>query len=108
MGAPIPSQIADKLRGRRFNNFDDFRRAFWKEVGNDLELSKQFIISNHGRMKVGKAAKTRRIDSVGKRNSFELHHVKPVKDGGAVYDLDNLQVVTPKRHIGMHSGKEEK
>ncbi|ETS29623.1 PAAR motif protein [Photorhabdus khanii NC19] len=105
MGAPIPSQIADKLRGRTFNNFDDFRKAFWKEVGNDTELSKQFIISNYERMKVGKAAKSRRIDAVGKRSSFELHHVKSLKDGGSVYDLDNLQVVTPKRHIEIHSNK---
>jgi hypothetical protein len=28
LGAPIPSQIADKLRGREFANFDAFRRAF--------------------------------------------------------------------------------
>ncbi|WP_394346990.1 HNH endonuclease signature motif containing protein [Photorhabdus khanii] len=97
--------MADKLRGRTFNNFDDFRKAFWKEVGNDPELSKQFIISNYERMKVGKAAKSRRIDAVGKRSSFELHHVKSLKDGGSVYDLDNLQVVTPKRHVEIHSNK---
>nr|WP_246545200.1 S-type pyocin domain-containing protein [Photorhabdus hainanensis] len=51
MGAPIPSQIADKLRGRKFNNFDNFRNAFWKEVANDPEFSKQFKTANMGNMK---------------------------------------------------------
>ncbi|WP_413466745.1 hypothetical protein, partial [Pseudomonas aeruginosa] len=28
-GAPIPSQIADKLRGKTFKNWRDFREQFW-------------------------------------------------------------------------------
>nr|WP_323371547.1 hypothetical protein [Pseudomonas helleri] len=34
-GAPIPSQIADQLRGRDFRNFRVFREAFWEVVAND-------------------------------------------------------------------------
>ncbi|WP_422616065.1 hypothetical protein [Photorhabdus hainanensis] len=30
------------------------------------------------------------------------------KDDGSVYGLDNLRVITPKRHIEIHSNKEEK
>lgn len=41
-GSAIPSQIADKLRDLTFGSFDSFRRAFWKGVANDPELSKQF------------------------------------------------------------------
>lgn len=41
-GAPVPSQIADKLRGKTFGSFDSFRRAFWKAVADDSALSKQF------------------------------------------------------------------
>ncbi len=44
----------------------------------------------------------------GKRCSFEIHHVEPIKNGGNIYDLDNLRVVTPKRHIEIHSNKEVK
>lgn len=40
-GAPIPSQIADQLRGRDFRNFRVFREAFWEVVANDAELVKQ-------------------------------------------------------------------
>jgi hypothetical protein len=31
-GAPVPSQIADKLRGKTFGSFDSFRQAFWKRL----------------------------------------------------------------------------
>ncbi|WP_118986505.1 HNH endonuclease signature motif containing protein [Photorhabdus sp. CRCIA-P01] len=45
---------------------------------------------------------------LGKRCSFEIHHVDLVKNGGNIYDLDNLQVVTPKRHVEMHSNNGQK
>lgn len=54
-GSPIPSQIADKLRGRTFSNFDDFRQAFWLEVSQDPELSKQFRGANVRHMQKGRA-----------------------------------------------------
>lgn len=50
LGAPVPSQIADKLRGQEFSNFDAFRAAFWKAVAADPELSLQFKPSNLDRM----------------------------------------------------------
>ncbi|UBX30793.1 hypothetical protein LDL57_16285 (plasmid) [Arsenophonus apicola] len=46
LGAPIPSQIADKLRGKEFANFDQFRKTFWQEVAKDPELSGQFDPGN--------------------------------------------------------------
>lgn len=30
----VPGQVADKLRGRRFSSFDEFRAAFWKAVAD--------------------------------------------------------------------------
>lgn len=30
----IPQEVADKLSGRSFNNFNEFRSAFWKEIAN--------------------------------------------------------------------------
>ncbi|KGM28923.1 HNH endonuclease [Photorhabdus luminescens] len=108
MGAPIPSQIADKLRGRTFNNFDDFRRAFWKEVGNDPELSKQFKRTNQEDMKNSLSPYSPKLEQVGSRQKYEIHHVQFIKDDGSVYGLDNLRVITPKRHIEIHSNKEEK
>ncbi|HEK0973664.1 TPA: hypothetical protein SMQ08_000948 [Proteus mirabilis] len=104
-GAPIPDRIADKLRGKKFNNFDEFRRKLWEEVSKDPELSKNFIQSNRTRMRNGLAPRARYKDSVGGRRSFELHHDKPISQGGEVYDIDNIRVATPKRHIDIHKGK---
>jgi hypothetical protein len=102
LGAPVPTQIADKLQGREFSSFDAFRNAFWVEVANDPELAGQFSPQNITRMKDGLSPATRRQDIIGRRRVFELHHVEHIADGGAVYDVDNLRVNTPKNHIDLH------
>lgn len=53
VGAPIPSHIADQLRGQEFRNFHGFRRAFWNAVAADVALSKQFSVHNLKRMQSG-------------------------------------------------------
>ncbi|SUP86827.1 colicin/pyocin immunity family protein [Yersinia pseudotuberculosis] len=103
MGAPIPAQIADKLRGRRFSHFGRFRAAFWREVANDPELVGQFKPNNVSLMKKGLSPHPVLSEKVGGRDTFEIHHVNSIKSGGAVYDVDNLRVATPKRHIEIHS-----
>ena len=103
-GAQIPDRIADKLRGKKFSSFGDFRKQFWTEVSKDPELSKQFIKGNRDRMQIGKASKTPKDGVVGKRSSFEIHHDKLISRGGEVYDMGNLRVTTPKRHIDIHRG----
>ncbi|WP_323567361.1 HNH endonuclease signature motif containing protein [Pseudomonas sp. DC1.2] len=102
LGSPIPTRIADQLRGREFSSFDAFRKAFWVEVGNDSELSRQFNQDNIKRLVKGLAPTTRVRDQIGKRISFELHHVERIADGGAVYHVDNLRANTPKNHIDIH------
>lgn len=102
LGVPIPAQIADKLRGKRFSNFDRFREAFWQEVGNDPELAGQFKSGNLGNINNGKAPSPRETEQVGGRVKYELHHVKLISKGGAIYGIDNLRVLTPKRHIEIH------
>ncbi|WP_431031660.1 colicin-like bacteriocin tRNase domain-containing protein [Proteus mirabilis] len=104
-GVPIPDRIADKLRDQKFNNFDEFRRKLWEEVSKDPELSKNFIQSNRTRMRNALSPRARYKDSVGGRRSFELHHDKQISQGGEVYDIDNIRVATPKRHIDIHKGK---
>nr|WP_284977437.1 S-type pyocin domain-containing protein [Atlantibacter hermannii] len=37
-GAKIPSDIADKLRGRHYDNFRKFREDLWLEISKDPEL----------------------------------------------------------------------
>ncbi|WP_241678121.1 S-type pyocin domain-containing protein [Pseudomonas kitaguniensis] len=102
LGAPIPTRIADVLRGRKYSSFDSFRKDLWKEVSKSPELAVQLTPQNITRMKNGLSATTRRQDIVGKRRVFELHHVEHIANRGAVYDVDNLRVNTPKNHIDMH------
>ncbi|MBY8936847.1 S-type pyocin domain-containing protein [Pseudomonas fluorescens] len=102
IGAPIPTRIADRLRGREFSSFDAFRKAFWTEVVNDLELAEQFKPQNIALMRSGNAPHARYQDAAGKRKIYELHHVVWVSEGGDVYDIENLRVSTPKNHIDIH------
>jgi hypothetical protein len=103
-GAPIPEQIADQLRWMEFRNFHGFRRAFWKAVAADSELSRQFNGGNLDRMRDGSAPFSAVVDQVGGRMVFELHHKIEVSKDGDVYGLDNISVMTPKRHIQLHKG----
>ncbi|WP_050102074.1 HNH endonuclease, partial [Yersinia pseudotuberculosis] len=106
MGVPIPSQIADKLRGRWFSHFGRFRAAFWKVVGEDPNLVKYFKSGNLGNIKNGKVPSPKEREQVGRRVKYELHHLKPISKNGAVYHIENIRVLTPKRHIDIHKGAE--
>ncbi|WP_197413128.1 S-type pyocin domain-containing protein, partial [Vibrio sp. MEBiC08052] len=102
LGSPVPSQIADQLRGREFSSFDGFRKAFWKAVSRDETLIMQFNDLNLNTMKNGRAPFCRKRDRVGGRVKFELHHVEEIQRGGKVYDVDNIRVTTPRNHIDIH------
>ena len=105
-GAPVPAQVADKLRGKSFRNFDHFREEFWLAVAECPELLSQFNKSNQMIIKNGGAPFVIEQQAVGGRELFELHHVKQIQYDGPVYDMDNLRVNTPRNHIRIH--KEEK
>jgi hypothetical protein len=105
LGAPIPTRIADQLRGQRFRDFDAFRKAFWITVRNDSELFSQFNKIAQERLRSGNAPVVRDKDAIGNRSTFEIHHVRRIADGGLVYDVDNLRINTPKNHIEQHRAK---
>jgi hypothetical protein len=102
LGAPIPTRIADVLRGQKFRDFDTFRAAFWTAVGNDPELFSQFKPNNRSKLLNGKAPFAQRPEHNGENARYEIHHIEHIKNGGAVYDVDNLSVITPKRHVEIH------
>jgi hypothetical protein len=105
LGAPIPTSIADQLRGQEFKSFDTFRGAFWRAVSKVPQLFNQLSADDQARVLTGNAPTVRFRDSVGKRVTYEIHHVELIKDGGAVYDVDNLRVNTPRNHIDLHRRK---
>ena len=102
LGVPIPARIADHLRGRKFKSFDDFRKAFWTAVGNDPELLSQFKPTNQNKLRNGKAPFAQRPEHNGENARYEIHHIENIQHGGAVYDVDNLAIMTPKRHVEIH------
>ncbi|QZP31919.1 S-type pyocin domain-containing protein [Pseudomonas sp. DR48] len=106
-GAPIPSQIADQLRGREFANFHRFREAFWKAVAADSTLSTQFNATNVRFLRKGNAPFPIENDQYGGRVKYELHHQLEIAQGGAVYDMDNIVVMTPRRHVLVHKGGQQ-
>ena len=105
LGAPIPSQIADKLRGKEFSNFDAFRKAFWIEVSKDSVLMAQFNRTNQKKISSGKSPIAPKCEHYGKMIRYEIHHQHEISKGGAVFHVDNLAVVTPKHHKRIHFGK---
>lgn len=105
-GVPIPTQVADKLRGRTYSSTDAFRRAIWRSVSQVPELREQLNRPNQGNIDGGLSPFVRKTDKAGGRVRYELHHKVPVSKGGALYDVDNISVMTPKQHIEHH--KQEK
>jgi hypothetical protein len=97
----IPKEIGDKLNGKYFKSFDEFRGEFWRTVADTPRYSQEFNHDpvNLGRMNAGNSPLTVREQRFYERKYYELHHMLPIKDGGAVYNLDNLVVVTPKYHM---------
>lgn len=93
----IPKSIGEQLSGRQFKNFDEFRGEFWKLVA-DSDYAAEFSTSNITRMKDGLAPIAHSSQQYGGIKSYILHHSKPIYDGGGVYDLSNIQIVTPKMH----------
>jgi hypothetical protein len=104
-GSPIPTNIADKLRGKQFSSFSAFRREFWKAVAADPTLSSHLPRPTKLEMEKGLSAKAPQADQVGKRTKYELHHVKPISEYGEVYNIDNIRILGPKQHINAHSSK---
>lgn len=80
------------------------RNAFWKVIAADPELSKQFDPNSLETMKNGRAPFARKNERIGKRVKIELHHKVEISKGDDVYNVDNLNALTPKRHIDIHKG----
>jgi hypothetical protein len=102
-GVPVPAHIADELRGQDFRDFDKFRERLWNTVANDSTLSEQFNPLNLVLMKKGYSPFAPQSEQVGGRQKFEIHHRHPISEGGEVYNMDNMVIMTPKAHIAKHS-----
>jgi hypothetical protein len=98
--AQIPGQIARKMRGMDFKSFDDFRESFWKMVSKDPMLKQGWLPKNLARMEEGLAPFVGRGQSTGGGSNavYQLNHKQAIKNAGDVYNLDNIEVVSPRFH----------
>ncbi|MDI7277917.1 MAG: hypothetical protein QME94_18200, partial [Anaerolineae bacterium] len=93
----IPREIGDRLAGRYFADFTQFRQEFWKLLAGS-QYASEFSTRNVKRMACGLAPRAHPSQWYGKSKSYLLHHAEPIHAGGLVYDLGNLRIVTPRLH----------
>lgn len=107
--AAIPGQIARKMRRiKHFKSFRDFRETFWKLVAEDPVLGRPktttnpagWSKSNISRMEQGYApwAPSGERLGGGSNAKWQLNHKQAIKSDGDVYNLDNIEIVTPAFH----------
>lgn len=95
----IPKEIGEKRQGKIFNNFDEFRHAFWTEIGNS-KFAAEFSQSNITLMKKVMRHLPFRIN-ITKKRRYVVHHLTPIHAGGNVYDLSNMIISTPRMHVDI-------
>ena len=62
------------------------------------KYAKEFSKNNISNMSKDNAPIAVEEQWFGSRSKYELHHKKPIWDGGDVYNLDNLVIVSPRYH----------
>ena len=99
----ISLQVARQLTGKSFNNFGELQSTIWKTVAADSELSAAFRQVSYDRMVAGFAPfAPPAFQNVQFGTRFNLHHESWIVNGGAVYDLSNIRIVSPKMHSSIH------
>lgn len=93
----VPRDVGEILSGRDFKNFDEFRNAFWIAVSETKYLD-NFSPQNRTKIRAGNAPTPIAEQWSDGRKTYELHHIEPINQGGSVYDLSNLMIVTPRFH----------
>ncbi|WP_225931314.1 hypothetical protein [Leptolyngbya sp. 7M] len=101
--ARVPGQIARDMQGMHFDNFGQFREAFWRRVAADPNLSAGWRPDNLENMRQGRAPGAPSAERTGGGGNavYQLDHLTPIELSGGVYDLDNIQVVAPRTHVEL-------
>lgn len=103
LGSPIPSVVADALRGRQYAEFRNLKRAIWREMAKHPEIVNSMNERNIELIRQGKAPIAPESEQKGGRLWYEIHHITPISKGGDVYGVDNLGFNTPANHDKIHS-----
>nr|WP_312203703.1 S-type pyocin domain-containing protein [Pseudomonas monteilii] len=81
-GAPIPTRIAERLKGRRFSRFDRLREAIWMEIAADEVFTQHLDFLDADNMRNGVAPYAPENQWVGRRMKIEIHHKHEIASGG--------------------------
>lgn len=105
---------------REFGKHPEFAKAFGFDPSNAARMASGsaplipkdatrslFVVDPTGATKkIGELPNPRATDKLGRikggEESYALHHMTPIHDGGGVYDLDNLLICTPLYHSQGH------
>ncbi len=93
----ITQEIAILLEERHYKSFNAFRKAFWTAVSRSSH-AEEFSLENQRRLEKGCAPIAPLSQQNHAQSLYELHHIQPIRHNGAVYDLCNLMIVTPRYH----------
>ena len=63
-----------QMKGKDYDNFDAFRKDFWKNVANEPKLVDQFSSGNKTLMRNGNAPKVKNTQNLGGQTTYQLHH----------------------------------
>jgi hypothetical protein len=101
---PFPGQIAARMRRiANFANFGKFRETFWQLVAEDPQLNIGWSQANLTRMRQGLApvVRTGQATGGGANRVLQLNHIQAIEHAGQVFDLDNIEIVTPRWHVDI-------
>ncbi|MGF6590901.1 hypothetical protein [Pseudomonas sp. 2835] len=71
-------------------------------LSTDAPFTSPFSQANLARMQKGYPPRAPFSETVKNRRSYEMRHIVPTSEGGALYDLDNLRILTPKQCISLY------
>ncbi|MCI0912716.1 S-type pyocin [Pseudomonas putida] len=94
MAMHLPEYIAQKLAEQSFANFDEFSESFWMAVAEDPVYSHQFVTSQLNRIKQGWPPRAPFGETAKAVRNYQLCHLDPPTLGGAMYDAENLRIMS--------------
>lgn len=100
----IPPEVAQQIVGKEYSSFEALREDIYSAINNS-KYANEFNSSNQTLMGDGKAPfapKSLQTGDANNQKKYNIHHTKPVEDGGDVYNLDNLSIVAPITHDEAH------
>jgi hypothetical protein len=94
MALPLPNHIANKLAKQTFNDFDEFSQTFWLAIAEDPVCSQQFATSQLNRIKQGWPPRAPFGETAKGVRDYQICHLDPPAFGGAMYDAENLRIMS--------------